>query len=92
MLIDDEMPPITLDQDHRVFLRILASAKDSPMTRAYIKAHIHLIMRKRANPEAFPMTEDERMALIQGGPRKVVPQASMSAPPEGAGLVERSVT
>ena len=84
MLNRGEMPPITLEQDHRVFLRFLVGAKDSPMAQAYIQAHIYLLMQKRATPEAFPMTEEERMMQLQEG-SKTTPQ-QVGTPPEGGAV------
>ena len=81
MLNNDEMPPISLEQNHQVFIRMLAGAKDSKLTRAYIQAHIFLFMQARANPQMFPPTDEERRAQLQQPESK----QTIQAPVEGAG-------
>lgn len=58
-LNDEEMPRVTVEQDHNVHLRIHAGAADNPTTQRHIKMHIWMLMQKRSNPSAFPQLPGE---------------------------------
>lgn len=87
LLNEGQTPPISIEQNHQVHLRVHAGAKDNEVTRAHIKAHIKMLMEKRLNPTVFPPTDEERMKLMENGGASATPPGSpgFTPPPEGAG-------
>ena len=59
-LNDEEMPKVTIEQNHQTHLRVHDSADDNPMTRKHIQIHIYMLMQKRRNPTAFPAMPGEQ--------------------------------
>src|SRR3990167_2142088 len=85
MLNNDEKPPLKLEQNHEVFIRMLAGAKDSPLTRAYIHAHVYLFMQARANPQMFPPNLAEQQAQLQAQMSRKQSQQQLTPGQPGAG-------
>lgn len=65
-LNDEEMPRVTVQQNHQVHLRVHSTAADNKVTRMHIKLHIHMLMEKRMNPSAFPQLPGETAPGQQG--------------------------
>src|SRR3990167_2989534 len=58
-LNENELQPVSPEEDHNVHLREHAGAKDTPALRQHIKAHEYALMQKRIQPDLFPMLPSE---------------------------------
>lgn len=98
-LNDEELPKVTIEQNHEVHLRVHASADDNPYTRRHIQIHIFMLMQKRQFPGSFPNLDPQAVQNAQlqnaqpgtGGGAPAPSPTPIARPPEGAGAPQETM-
>ncbi len=83
-LNENEPQLVSREQDHNVHLREHVAAKDTPATKAHLKAHAFALMTKRNQPELFPVLPSDQSINNENGMKNKI-----SLPPGGTMVPQR---